>query len=271
MPSEAPSSKLASPGQRHRLRDRHHRVLRRRAPLALPGREVDPHALADPGLGDALADRLDDARPVLAGDLERERDVAGVPGAGLPVGRVHARDREPHEHLAGARRRRGDLADGEHVRPAGRRVGRGDHDSSKNGSPGFAYSRARSTLSVTPRPGRVRNADLAAVDHRPVPAGREVVPERHAHAVPLEREEVRDRGADVDVGDRPDRRRDAVRRHRDVVRVGVVGDPARLEQPAGLLRVGRGDVDRAALERLAEAVAHVAVLAGGDRRRGRGP
>ena len=53
------------------------------------------------------------------------------------------------------------------------------------------------------------------------------------------------------------------------MRVGVVGDAAALEQPAGLLEVGRGDVDRPALERLAEAVAQVAVLARRDRRAGR--
>ena len=87
--------------------------------------------------------------------------------------------------------------------------------------------------------------------------------------MPLEREEVRDRGRDVHGGDRADRAGDAVRRDRDVVRVGEVGDPARLEQSAGLLQVRRGDLDRAGLERLAEAVPQVAVLAGRDRRRRR--
>ena len=103
----------------------------------------------------------------------------------------------------------------------------------------------------------------------PSQPAREVLPERDAHAVPLEREEVRDRGRDVDGGDGADRAGDAVRGDRDVVGVGVVGDPATLEQAAGLLQVGRGDVDRAALERLAEAVAQVAVLARRDRGAGR--
>ena len=45
-------------------------------------------------------------------------DARGA-GAGLPVGRVHARHREPHEHLARPRLWRLDLADLQHLGAAG--------------------------------------------------------------------------------------------------------------------------------------------------------
>src|SRR5262245_24368354 len=47
-------------------------------------------------------------------------------------------------------------------------------------------------------PRGVGHADAPPVDDRPVPAGGEVLPVGHAHAVPLEREEVRHRRRDVD-------------------------------------------------------------------------
>ena len=256
--------------QRHGLLGRHDRVLRRRPPLALPGGEVDPHALADPRLR-----RRRRRRP-----RSRPRRPAPAPGTRTPASPWSpARDFQSVGFTpATASRTRtspgpGDgvatSLDRQHVRAAGRAIDRGQHHSSKNGSPGRAYCRARSRFSVTPSPGVSGTFTRPPSITGPSKPDRQVVPERHAHAVPFQREEVRDRRRHVHVGDRADRRRDAVRRHRDVVRVGVVGDPPRLQQPAGLLRVGRGDVDRAALERLAEAVAHVAVLARGDPRRGR--
>ena len=52
--------------------------------------------------------------------------------------------------------------------------------------------------------------------------------------------------------------------------VGHIGDAASFEQPAHLLEIRRQDVHRFALEQLAEMVALVVVLPGGDRRGGRG-
>src|SRR5579872_173003 len=114
--------------------------------------------------------------------------------------------------------------------------------------------------------GGIGHGDEAVTDDRAVDAGDHVVPEGHAHPMPLQRQEVGHGSADVGAGDRADRARDAVRGDGDVLRVRHVGDLAALQQPAGLLEVGRGNAQCSSLEGLPEAEAHVIVLATGDRR-----
>ena len=95
--------------------DRHAEVgARRPAVLALAalGREQRDDVIADRDVGDALADRLDHARALMA---EHGRRVAGRVGAGR---RVHVRvadagGDEPHEHLARARILQVDFLDDE--------------------------------------------------------------------------------------------------------------------------------------------------------------
>ena len=81
MPRLAPRSKPSAVGQRDRL-VRGQRADSAAVPeLALPGREVEPHPLADaPGV-DALADGLDHAGAVLVGHLEGQADERAGPAS----------------------------------------------------------------------------------------------------------------------------------------------------------------------------------------------
>ncbi len=99
------------------------------AERALPLRVVEPDPLADPGLLDALADRVDGARAVLVGDdqLGLQRNELARP-ADLPVGRVDAGDGDADAHLTRSGYRVGELAELDPARiGAGEGVGGGAH------------------------------------------------------------------------------------------------------------------------------------------------
>ena len=66
--------------------------------------EVEPHPVADGEFGDAVADRVDHARPVLIGHDLVESERGRAAGAGLPVRGVDARDGHAHAHLSRAGR-----------------------------------------------------------------------------------------------------------------------------------------------------------------------
>ncbi len=117
-------------------------------------------------------------------------------------------------------------------------------------------------------PGRVSEAGCGRVrEHRAV-EGHDL-PE-HLVAVevdlPLEDQEVRDRGAHVSGGHRPEIGRDHVGREGHVVQVGEVRDPLALTEPARLLQVGHHDVAGPALQGLPEPVGQVPVLPAADGR-----
>jgi hypothetical protein len=88
-------------GQRHRLPGRHHRPLRRRAPLPAGRRQPEPDALAGPAGVDALTDRLDHPCAVLVRDLKAVDRARGRAAAALVVGRVDGGDRHLHQDLTG--------------------------------------------------------------------------------------------------------------------------------------------------------------------------
>src|SRR5262249_39922470 len=104
--------------------------LLRRPVRPVPGGLPQPDALADPTRVDPLPDRLDRARAVLVGDDlgEPRRTSGSVAGARLPVGRVHARDPDADEHLAGCRLGVGPLDELEDGRVSGLAIDDGSHE-----------------------------------------------------------------------------------------------------------------------------------------------
>ena len=103
-------------------------------------------------------------------------------------------------------------------------------------------------------------------------AGDDVVPPGVGGARILEGDVVGgQRGADIDQRAEAEQAvGGAVRRHQDPVQVGVLGDPFQLGDAADVGRVGADDADRLGLDQLLEVVPQVDLLAGVDRRRGRG-
>lgn len=82
---------------------------------------VDPDALSDAAPGDAVADRVDDARAITVRDHTRVRHpVANPVAALLRITRIDARNRNPDPYLTRARLRIRHLADFEHVRSGSR-------------------------------------------------------------------------------------------------------------------------------------------------------
>ena len=92
-------------GQAHHAFGRHHGVLGGSADRPVVLGEEDPDPVTGREAGDAVAHLVDDPGAVLAGhDLVEGQRRRGGAGPGLPVGGVHARDREPDPHLAPVRR-----------------------------------------------------------------------------------------------------------------------------------------------------------------------
>jgi hypothetical protein len=103
-------------GQRHRLRGRHHHVLRGCAERPVALRAVAPHALAQPRGRHPRAHLVDGARAVAVRDHARARHaVAERILALLDVARVDARAGHAQAHFAGAGLRVGHFADHQHV------------------------------------------------------------------------------------------------------------------------------------------------------------
>ena len=104
-------------GERDRLVGGHHGELRGGAEGPVGLGAVDPDALSGPGRVDAVADRVDDARPVAVRDHPRIRHPVADPVAALlRVPGVDARDSDADANLARSRLGVGHLADLQHLR-----------------------------------------------------------------------------------------------------------------------------------------------------------
>jgi hypothetical protein len=70
----------------------------------------DHHLVADRQIGHAGTQLGDDPRPFMPAD-HRIRQAREIPVAGVQIGVAHAAGDDPHQHLAGARRRQIEILD----------------------------------------------------------------------------------------------------------------------------------------------------------------
>ena len=138
--------------EQHGLPGRDDGVLGRRPEGALVGGLPDPHPLTDEDRVDALADGVDRAGAVLVRGLPARARV-GV-GAGLPVGRVHAGERDADAHLAGAGLRDRPVDQLQDVGAAGAVVGDGSHAVTQPGGPRVRQGARRRPWASRVRAGR---------------------------------------------------------------------------------------------------------------------
>ena len=109
--------------QGHRLAGRQYERLLRRAITPPPRRLPDPHPLADARRVHTVADGVDDSGTVLVRHPLVERAGGlGAAEAGLPIGRVDARDVDPHAYLTRPRHRVLPAHQRQDLRAAGDRV-----------------------------------------------------------------------------------------------------------------------------------------------------
>lgn len=87
-------------GQSNGLDRRHHDVFLGGAFGALPCNVPQPHAVADLDAVDVLADRVDDSRTILSGDVRGGYDVA-IPTASVQIRRIDPRHDDTDTNFPG--------------------------------------------------------------------------------------------------------------------------------------------------------------------------